>query len=77
MTLNASFSFTITPCPPYDFAANANFITHYRGREGADAFDGESLTRPVDLGDCVALASIRCRVKRFTSAFSVPGIIDT
>jgi len=51
--------FTLNPDPPYNFTANANFITHYRGHEGADAFDGETLSRPVDLGDTVAMATIR------------------
>ncbi|MDA1257800.1 MAG: hypothetical protein O3C10_08160 [Chloroflexi bacterium] len=49
---------TVTPGAPYDFAANAGFITHYRGREGSDAFDGETLTRPIDLCGKVAMAAI-------------------
>ncbi len=60
VTLHDSpISFTITPDAPYNFTANANFITHYRGNEGADTFDGETLRRPVDLGDAVAMAEIR------------------
>ena len=56
---NDPTSFTIAPEPPYNFAANANFITHYRGHEGTDAFDGVTLTRPVDLGDTVAMVNVR------------------
>jgi DNA-3-methyladenine glycosylase II len=52
-------TFTLTPNAPYNFVANANFITHYKGHEGSDTFDGETLTRPVDLGDTVAMAAVR------------------
>jgi DNA-3-methyladenine glycosylase II len=51
-------AFTLTPQPPYDFAANANFVTHYKGSEGADTYDGETLSRAIDLGDRVATISI-------------------
>lgn len=51
-------TFTLTPQSPYDFAANANFVTHYKGAEGADTFDGETLTRVIDLGNTVAKVDI-------------------
>ena len=50
--------FTLNPQPPYDFAANANFVTHYKGSEGADTYDGETLRRAIDLGDRVATIAI-------------------
>ena len=60
MTLQAiPPTFTLTPQPPYNFVATANFVTHYKGHEGSDTFDGETLNRPVDLGDTVVMASVR------------------
>ncbi len=50
--------FTLKPQPPYDFAANANFVTHYKGSEGADTYDGETLRRAIDLGDRVATIAV-------------------
>lgn len=50
--------FTLKPQPPYDFAANADFVTHYKGSEGGDTYDGETLRRAIDLGDRVATIAI-------------------
>ena len=50
--------FTLNPQPPYDFAANANFVTHYKGSEGSDTYDGETLRRAIDLGDRIANIAI-------------------
>ncbi|MBT5318499.1 MAG: DNA-3-methyladenine glycosylase 2 family protein [Chloroflexi bacterium] len=58
MTPTDPAHFTLKPQPPYDFAANANFVTHYKGQEGADTFDGEILTRVLDLGTNVAKVDI-------------------
>lgn len=58
MTQNDPVRFTVIPEAPYSFAANANFVTHYRGQEGADYFDGETLTRALDLGNTIARVDI-------------------
>jgi DNA-3-methyladenine glycosylase II len=51
-------TFTLTPQPPYDFATNADFVTHYKGSEAADMYDGETLIRAIDLGDRIATIAI-------------------
>ncbi|MFW6195156.1 MAG: DNA-3-methyladenine glycosylase 2 [Chloroflexota bacterium] len=43
----------VHPQPPYDFRVNAEYVTHFRGREGVDSFDGTVFARPVSTaGGC-------------------------
>ncbi len=52
-------TFTLHPKPPYDFGLTASYTVYNRGRYGADVFEGGKLRRLLDLGDTLALATVR------------------
>lgn len=50
---------TILPVPPFDFELTAGYHTYFQGRYGADTMEGGVYRRLLDLGDKLALASVR------------------
>ncbi len=52
-------SLVLTPAPPYDFELTAAYATYFRGRYGTDAFEQGAFRRLLDLGDRLALATVR------------------
>ncbi len=52
-------TFTLEPKPPYDFDLTANYVVYNRGRYGADIFEDGELRRLLDIGDTLALATVR------------------
>jgi DNA-3-methyladenine glycosylase II len=50
-------TFTLRPVPPYDFDLTASYITHFRGRYGADVYEGGAFRRLFDVNGQVVLAS--------------------
>ena len=51
--------FTLEPTPPYDFALTAAYATYFRGRYGADSFEGGAYRRLLDVDGRLALATVR------------------
>jgi DNA-3-methyladenine glycosylase II len=49
----------ITPLAPFDFELTAGYHTYFRGRYGTDSLDGGVYRRLLDLGDRLALVSVR------------------
>lgn len=49
----------LEPRPPFDFDLTATYATYFRGRYGADIFEGGVFRRLLDLGSCLALVSVR------------------
>ncbi|HEU0020458.1 MAG TPA: DNA-3-methyladenine glycosylase [Dehalococcoidia bacterium] len=50
---------TIKPVAPFDFELTAGYHTYFRGRYGTDSLDGGVYRRLLDLGDRLALVSVR------------------
>jgi DNA-3-methyladenine glycosylase II len=50
---------TIKPVSPFDFDLTAGYHTYFRGRYGTDSLDGGIYRRLLDLGDRLALVSVR------------------
>ncbi|MCH8207072.1 MAG: DNA-3-methyladenine glycosylase 2, partial [Chloroflexi bacterium] len=54
-----SDTFVLRPRPPYDFDLTAGYLTYFRGRYGADAFEDGTFRRLLDVGGSLALATVR------------------
>ena len=52
-------AFVLKPTPPYDFDLTAGYASNYRGRYGADIFEGGAYRRLLDIGGQLALAVVR------------------
>jgi DNA-3-methyladenine glycosylase II len=52
-------TFVLRPRPPYDFDLTAGYITHFRGRYGADTFEDGVFRRLLNVGGLLALATVR------------------
>lgn len=50
---------SIKPLAPFDFELTAGYHTYFRGRYGTDSLEGEIYRRLLDLGDRLALVSVR------------------
>ncbi|MDA1218041.1 MAG: DNA-3-methyladenine glycosylase [Chloroflexi bacterium] len=50
---------TATPVAPFDFDLTAGYHTYFRGRYGTDSLDGGVYRRLLDLGDKLALVSVK------------------
>ena len=52
-------AFVLKPTPPYDFDLTAGYASNYRGRYGADIFEGGAYRRLLDIGGQLTLAVVR------------------
>ncbi len=56
---NLSAIVRVRPAAPFDFDLTAGYLTYFRGQYGSDSLDDGAYRRLLDLGDKLALASVR------------------
>lgn len=52
-------AFTLKPTPPYDFDLTAGYASNFRGRYGADIFEGGAYRRLLDIDGQLTLTVVR------------------